>query len=406
MKHRVGLLVLLLASTSACLDPIRSTTDPGCDEDGASCPDPDTDTGQRGLARQVSVGSQHACALLETGGVRCWGGTGLVGDGTRALRASAVGVRGLGSGVLAIAAGGQHTCAVVEGGTVKCWGDNSLGQLGNGNTMASLEPVDVPGAGTNVVAVAVGLAHSCSLHAGGQVMCWGANDFFQLGWELVGKTPRPVQVLGLPENLTVLAAGARHTCAATTDGEAWCWGDNSEGALGNGLTSPTPEPGVGRVRGLTGPVRALTAGLGHTCARVGTGDIECWGRNDRGELGDDTALDRTIPVRPLELPSTMRQVRAGNEFTCALDAQERVHCWGRNEEGQLGDGTLIHRPAPVEVTALGGAVVDLSAGVTSTCAVMRDGQVRCWGDNAAGQLGDGTQSDRVAPAVVQGLGVP
>lgn len=117
MKRRFGLLVLLLASTSACLDPIRSTTAEDCDEDGASCPAPDS--GQRGLARKVSVGSQHACALLETGGVRCWGGVGLVGDGTRALRASAVDVRGLGSGVLAIAAGGQHTCAVVEGGTVR-----------------------------------------------------------------------------------------------------------------------------------------------------------------------------------------------------------------------------------------------------------------------------------------------
>ncbi|TQF14277.1 hypothetical protein FJV41_19695, partial [Myxococcus llanfairpwllgwyngyllgogerychwyrndrobwllllantysiliogogogochensis] len=91
MKRRVGILVLLLASTSACLDPIRSTTAEDCDEDVAACPD--TDTEQRGLARQVSVGSLHACALLETGGVRCWGGVGLVGDGTRALRAQAVDVR-------------------------------------------------------------------------------------------------------------------------------------------------------------------------------------------------------------------------------------------------------------------------------------------------------------------------
>ncbi|NTX05516.1 chromosome condensation regulator RCC1 [Myxococcus sp. CA040A] len=404
MKRRVGLLVLLLASTSACLDPIRSTTAEDCDEDVAACPD--TDTEQRGLARQVSVGSQHACALLETGGVRCWGGVGLVGDGTRALRAQAVDVRGLGSGVLALAVGGQHTCVVVEGGTVRCWGDNSLAQLGNNTTMAALEPVDVPGAGTNAVTVVSGLGHSCSLHAGGQVMCWGENNLFQLGGAYAGKAPRPVPVLGLPANLTVLASGANHTCAATADGEAWCWGDNTYGALGNGLANPTPEPGAVRVRGLSGPVRALTAGLSHTCARVGMGDLECWGFNREGQLGDDTALDSVTPVRPVGLSSTMRQVRAGNSFTCALDAEGRVRCWGLNGDGQLGDGTRIHRAAPVEVTALGDDVVDLSAGATSTCAVMRDGQVRCWGANALGQLGDGTQSDRVEPAVVQGLGAP
>ncbi|NTX52152.1 hypothetical protein HR086_12590 [Myxococcus sp. CA039A] len=289
---------------------------------------------------------------------------------------------------------------------MRCWGDNSLAQLGNNTTMAALEPVDVPGAGTNAVTVVAGLGHSCSLHAGGQVMCWGENNFFQLGGAFAGKAPRPVPVLGLPANLTVLASGANHTCAATADGEAWCWGDNTYGALGTGLANPTPEPGAVRVRGVSGPVRALTAGLSHTCARVGMGDIECWGFNREGQLGDDTALDSATPVRPVGLSSTMRQVRAGNAFTCALDAEGRVRCWGLNGDGQLGDGTRIRRAAPVEVTALGDDVVDLSAGATSTCAVMRDGQVRCWGANALGQLGDGTQSDRVEPAVVQGLGAP
>lgn len=396
------LLVALLGG--ACLEPIRGTSELECTPGVAA-------TGcqsfeQRGQARKVTVGTQHACALLETGGVRCWGGNGLVGDGTRASRATAVDVRGLGSGVLAVSAGDLHTCAVLEGGTVRCWGDNSRGQLGTGDTLPALEPVEVPGLGSNVLVVTTGQAHSCALHAGGQVTCWGANDRLQLGGGTGTHSTRAVAVNGLPANLTALSAGATHTCASTAAGEAWCWGSNTSGELGVGQAGMDRASGPMRVTGLMGPARALTAGGGHTCARVGDGEVACWGSNVTGALGDDTALDSLTPVRPVGLSSGIRQVRAGWAFTCAVAPDGGVHCWGQNQSGQLGDGTRLHRAAPVRVKGLENGAEDVAAGMTSACAVLRDGRVVCWGGNAQGQLGDGSQTDRVSPVVVDGLGVP
>lgn len=409
MRHHIGAVLLCIALTSACLDPIQSTrdTDSECGEaHPEACPAPPP----RGLAKTVAVGKQHACALLETGGVRCWGGTGLVGDGTRALRATAVDVRGLSRGVLMIGAGAEHTCALMEGGTVRCWGGNSQFQLAIGNTASALEPISIGKLGSNVVGLAVGDEHSCSLHTGGSVTCWGNNDDLQLGVDPEnmppGKTPTPVVVAGLPGDVTSIAAGGKHTCVATVEGQAWCWGDNTYGALGDGQAAPLLRSLPVQVQGLSGPVRSLTAGTSHTCARVGDGDIECWGLNASGELGDDTALNRVVPVRPAGLPSDMRQVRAGGGSTCALSLDGRARCWGVNNVGQLGDGTLLHRPAPVSVSDLGGEVVDVDTGTSNTCAVLRDGRVQCWGGNGSGQLGDGTQTDRTAPVVVQGLGAP
>ncbi|MFP2909733.1 RCC1 domain-containing protein, partial [Pyxidicoccus sp. 3LFB2] len=309
-------------------------------------------------------------------------------------------------GVLAVSAGELHTCALLEGGTVRCWGDNSRGQLGNGDTLPALEPVEVPGLGANVLAVAAGQAHACALHAGGQVTCWGANDRLQLGGGTDTHSTRAVLVAGLPANLTALSAGATHTCATTAAGEAWCWGSNTSGELGDGQSGVGRSSGPVRVEGLPGPVRALTSGGGHTCARVGDGEAACWGSNVTGALGDDTALDSVKPVRPVRLPVGIRQVRAGWAFTCALGPDGGVQCWGQNQSGQLGDGTRLHRAAPVRVTGLDAEAEDVAAGMTSACAVLRDGRVACWGGNAAGQLGDGTQTDRVSPVEVDGLEAP
>ncbi|NMO18212.1 chromosome condensation regulator RCC1 [Pyxidicoccus fallax] len=396
--------VLVLLLCGACLDPIRGAADLECTPEvsATACQPPE----QRGQARKVTVGTRHACALLETGGVRCWGDAGLVGDGTRAPRPTAVDVRGLGSGVLSVSAGGQHTCAVLEGGTVRCWGDNSRGQLGTGDTQASLEPVEVPGLGANVTSVTAGQSHSCALHAGGQVTCWGANDRLQLGGGTLTHSTRAVLVEGLPANLTALTAGATHTCASTAAGEAWCWGSNTSGELGDGQSGVDRSSGPVRVDGLPGPSRALATGGGHTCARVGDGEVACWGSNATGALGDDTALDSVSPVRPVGLASGVRQVRAGWAFTCAVVADGDVRCWGQNQSGQLGDGTRLHRAAPVRVAGLPEEAEDVAAGMTSACAVLRDGRVWCWGGNAQGQLGDGTQMDRVAPVAVEGLDAP
>ncbi|MFP2934357.1 RCC1 domain-containing protein, partial [Pyxidicoccus sp. 3LG] len=229
------------------------------------------------------------------------------------------------------------------------------------------------------------------------------NDRLQLGGGTSTQSTLAVTVEGLPANLTSLTAGATHTCASTAAGEAWCWGSNTSGELGDGQAGVDRSSGPVRVRGLTEPARALTSGGGHTCARVGDGAVVCWGSNVKGALGDARRWTVSRRCGRWGCPRAMRQVRAGWAFTCALGPEGEVHCWGQSQAGQLGDGTLLHRAAPVRVAGLEDEAVDVAAGMTSACAVLRDGRVACWGGNAWGQLGDGSQTDRVSPVTVEGL---
>lgn len=394
MKLYSSLLPLVLV-LGACLDPIQSRMSTDC-VSGTTC-----QPLEQGDARAVAVGSRHACALLQERKVKCWGGAGLAGDGTRALRLTPVSVRGL-TDVTALGAGDSHTCALRSSGEVRCWGENTRGQLGTGTLEPTLEPVSVLGHKEGTVALAIGHEHVCALHENGGVWCWGANGSGQLGFAPSSEQPRPVQVQGLPEGVTLLAAGTTHTCAATADGEAYCWGSNTYGELGDGRAGEGLISGPVRVKALPTPIKALTLGAGHSCALVGSGDVYCWGSNVTGALGDDTALDRLEPVQPVGLPPGMLEVKAGRAFTCALKSSGWMKCWGQNHAGQLGDGTSLHRAAPVEVQGLAAEVSQLSAGAVSTCVALRDGRLQCWGSNQSGQLGDGTQTDSELPVEVVG----
>jgi uncharacterized repeat protein (TIGR01451 family) len=351
----------------------------------------------------ISAGYSHTCAVTNTGGAKCWGlnYSGQLGDGTTTDRLTPVSAAGLSNGLSFITAGGSHTCALTSAGREICWGDNSSGQLGDGTTINRITPTEVSSLLGSVVATVAGAEHTCALTASNGVKCWGGNRHGQLGNDFLAYRVAPVDVAGLVSGVTRLTAGRLHTCAATSLDGAKCWGWNNEGQLGDGTTTSRLTP-VGIV-GLTGGVAAFAAGSSHTCALATSGAVKCWGANGAGQLGDGTTTSRLIPVSVSGLNTGVIALTAGSGHTCALTSSGGVKCWGRNDYGQLGDGTTMNRLTPVDVSGLTSGVVEISAGYAHTCAVMSAGGIKCWGLNWFGQLGDGTTTSHYIPMDVVGL---
>ena len=200
---------------------------------------------------------------------------------------------------------------------------------------------------------------------------------------------------------SAVAAGYGHSCALTDSGGVKCWGKNNHGQLGDGTTYRRLKPVD--VVGLTSGIAAISAGYEHTCALTDSGGVKCWGRNNYGQLGDGTTYRRLKPVDVVGLTSGVAAISAGYDHTCAVSDSGGAKCWGYNQSGQLGDGTFISRPMPVDVIGLTSGTAGISAGCDHTCAVTDTGGAKCWGYNQYGELGDGTTHRRVKPVDVVGL---
>lgn len=263
--------------------------------------------------------------------------------------------------------------------------------------------LDRPVAADGVVtAVSAGGGHTCALTSPGSVLCWGANHDGQLGdGEGCGAyCTAPVALPGLGSAVAV-SIGDFHSCALTTAGGVKCWGRNDDGQLGDGTVLDRASPVD--VAGLDSGVTAISAGSTHTCAITATGGVMCWGANPDGRLGDGTVLDRAAPVDVAGLDSGVIAIAAGNDHTCALTAAGGVKCWGANYDGRLGDGATANRTTPIDVSGLDSGVTAISAGDFHTCAVTLAGGVVCWGYNVYGALGDGSTSVGTTPGGVSGL---
>ncbi|TAK24799.1 MAG: hypothetical protein EPO40_23820 [Myxococcaceae bacterium] len=195
-----------------------------------------------------------------------------------------------------------------------------------------------------------------------------------------------------------VAAGQSHTCAQLRDGSVRCWGRNERGQLGDGTITDRLTPTA--VPGLSGAVE-VAADASHTCARLIDGSVRCWGGNQHGQLGDGTSTDRLTPTAVAGLGDA-DEIAVGPFHTCARRRDGSVRCWGSNVAGQLGDGTTISRLTPTAVLGISDAV-EIAAGIFHTCARLTDGSVRCWGSNVFGQIGDGTSTNRLTPTAVPGL---
>ncbi len=355
----------------------------------------------------LGAGDSHTCAVLTTQGVMCWGsnGFGQLGTGDAALRLQPVTVSGMETGIAMIASGGTHSCALTSIGGVKCWGNNEFGQLGNNSSVSSLVPVDVVGLSAGATAIATGGNHTCAAYKN-DVYCWGYNAYGQVGdgSRVDRLTPQPV--VGIDNPVSELALGSNHSCAIMEESASIkCWGQNKNGQLGNG--SKLDSGGAAFIEGVDGlRFVSLAAGDRHNCAATANGNVFCWGFNEDGQLGIGTTELSTLPVEVTSLYKEIATVAAGMSHSCALTYDGHVKCWGDNTYGQLGDGSTSRRLTPVETAGLGGVVNRLGAGGEQTCAVFVDGSMKCWGNNQAGQLGDGTTFMRILPTPVTGLSAP
>jgi alpha-tubulin suppressor-like RCC1 family protein len=379
------------------------------DEDG-SC-DYDLDDDEVGL---ITVGDSHTCAILDNGSVSCWGynGYGQLGIGNWNDQNTPNQTASLGDGrtAVAISAGLYHTCAILDDGSVSCWGGNDYGQLGDGTTTDRNTPTQTSSLGTDRTAIAIsaGERHTCAILDDESVSCWGTNNVGQLGIVKANThryTPTKTSSLGEGRNAVAIAAGDRHTCAILDDGSVSCWGRNNYGQLGDGTYDNTYTPTQTSSLGTDRTAVEIAAGNSHTCAILDDGSVSCWGRNYEGQLGDGTTTGRNTTTQTSSLGEgrTAVAITAGYRHTCALLDDGSVSCWGKNGDGQLGDGTYDNAYTPTQTSSLGTdrTAVAITAGMYHTCAILDDGSGSCWGYNGDGQLGDGTTNHRYTPTAIE-----
>lgn len=413
----------------------------------------------------ISAGNSHSAALKRDGSVWTWGanGDGQLGIGSLQDAARPAQIPSL-SNVTSISAGGYNTIALKSDGTVWAWGSNTDGQVGDGTRERRMIPVQAAGL-SGVTAISSGRWHAAALRNDGTVWAWGSNVFVQQGNGFADDAVYfPNQVTGLGD-VVALSAGYQHTLALKRDGSVWGWGGNRFGELGLDNSArnpfikvPTPIPGLAGIDGVnagfdlsfatsgglvigwgknnyqqlasgtaqpdsqTTPVvvpglenvSAVTCGSAFNLALKDDGSLWAWGRNNWGQLGDGTLVDRSSPVRVAGLPpmSAVSASPAGTNATghvLALDRVGNVWVWGTNYYGQLGNGTLsfsngnvFYSSVPLQVNSLAG-ITAVSAGVYHSLALTGTGQVLAWGDNSFGELGDGTTTQRDTPIPVPGL---
>jgi alpha-tubulin suppressor-like RCC1 family protein len=347
----------------------------------------------------ITVGWSHICALTPEGGVKCWGAGPAVGDGTNISRNTPVDVIGLSSGVKIIDAGGYHTCSVSVVGGVKCWGQNYEGVLGDGTTINRNTPVDVIGLSSGIGDVSAGTNHTCALTVNGGVKCWGWNGSGELGDGTTNQSTTPVDVVGMSNGVSALSAGRSHTCTLSETGGVKCWGDNEYGQLGDGTTDDKSTPVD--VLGLSSGVKAISAGVNHTCVLTEAGGVKCWGNNEYGQLGDSTSTNKLTPVEMSGMSAGVMAVTSGYKHTCILTTGGGVKCTGANESGQLGNGTLNGYLSPIDVIGMSSGAIAINAGFAeNTCVLVGSGRPKCWGADSWGQLGVGTVINRLTPVDV------
>ena len=363
------------------------------------------------------------CSISESGRVKCWGvndrgqlgygHTETIGDDETPADVAPI---ELGGRATQIASYGLGTCALLEEGNVRCWGAADNGNLGYGNaelvgddeTPAEMGDVSVGG---TVAQVTRGYEHTCVLLDDGRVRCWGMPDWLGIGRddEIIGddETPDTIEHVDVGRRVVGIEAGGHHTCAVLATEDVRCWGANGHGQLGidnprytfnEYLGDDEPITSVGLVD-VGEPVLQIAAGHSHTCVLLEGGRVRCWGDSEYGQLGYgnvETIGDDETPASAgdVNVGGTVSQISAGRYHTCALLETGAIRCWGSGRHGALGYGNEDdvgddESPAQIGDVPLGCSAWSVSAGNFMTCALVRNGAIRCWGSNRAGNLGYG-----------------
>lgn len=370
----------------------------------------------------VASGANHTCALANNK-VYCWGAgaSGQLGNGGTA--SSMIPVEVTMSGVLAnklvtsIAAGGDTTC-VIASGRPYCWGEGSNGQLGNSASADSSVPVAVTTSGSlnnkTTNTLAVGGNHVCTVAADGLPYCWGLGVSGQLGNSSNASSNAPVAVTAAsPGSLTgrkviSITAGSDFTCAVADNKSAHCWGEGSNGQLGQNTGADSNYPvavyATGALSGKT--VSYISAGGNHACAISSDYLVFCWGGNANGQVGNGSTsaqLNAPAAVSTTGVLSgkTIKTVSTGTGFSCALASDDQPYCWGLGDNYRLGNGLTTSSNVPVAVNTsdgLSGQIAQkVESGADHTCVTTKSEQVYCWGGNSSGQIGNNTTADSNMP---------
>ncbi|MEQ8842714.1 MAG: S-layer homology domain-containing protein, partial [Acidimicrobiales bacterium] len=363
----------------------------------------------RATALSTSTGREF-CAMLENGELKCWSALAPVENGNDLAAID------LGSGrtAAAVASGRGHTCALLDDGAVKCWGDNSSGQLGLGDTTVrdGVPPAAVPlGTGRTATEITTGASHTCAVLDTGAIKCWGSNLSGQLGLgdtddrgDDPGEMGDDLPAVELGAAAITVAGGYNNTCALLVGGQVKCWGVNSNGELGigdvdrrgddageMGNSLPAIDLGTGRT------ATAIAGAWNHYCAVLDNGAVKCWGSNADGRLGigdtdnrgdDPGEMGDDLPAVDLGTGRTAQAIDGGDSSTCALLDNDLLKCWGRNNYGELGYGDAETRgdgpgemgdDLPAVDLGAGRTIVSAEGGEAARCALLDNGRVKCWG---------------------------
>jgi alpha-tubulin suppressor-like RCC1 family protein len=352
-------------------------------------------------AKAIAAGTSQTCALTTEGEAMCWGQ--IYGGATGSeLKLRPERVEGIDTELREILVGNNFNCAVTVTGEYRCWGTNQFGEAGFGDTMRHLTPA-LPSAINGLVSslfVGEG-SFSCGVNDAGKTYCWGNNVGGQLGNGTRVNSPQPVEVKDLPASKSV-ALGSFFACALTNAGGVQCWGQNYSGNLGNGTKTDSNTPV--QVTGLEAGVTQLAAAHNYACVITDAQKVLCWGRNNDGQLGNRSGQDAFTPIEVEGLPGNIMQVVMGvNYAQFALGDDGTV--WGWGTAGMFdaeSAASLKENGKPIKVKGVPKGVVQLAGGGAQICALTEGGAVWCWGGNTWGAVGNGTKVAVKEPVQVSG----
>jgi alpha-tubulin suppressor-like RCC1 family protein len=347
-----------------------------------------------GMIGVVAAGD-YSCSLGASGQLFCWG------DANFNAQNLALTPFPLSNGDQFSALGGAngvagHSCAIRTLGTAACWGSNNWGELGNG-AMGGVSTFPTNVNGPAFATISSGSTHSCGVTPGGDAYCWGDNVNGQLGDGTTSPRLTPVPVAG-GLKFKSIAAGGFYTCGVTTAGAGYCWGNVLDGRLGSLNWSVPQTTPLAVAGGLT--FASISTGFYHTCGVTTTGAAYCWGYGFSGQLGNGTTSSNQPVPSAVSGGISFSDISTGRDHTCGITTAGGAYCWGQNIDGRLGNSsTAVAVTTPTAVTG-GLTLTRISAGADHTCGVTNAGSVYCWGANNSGQVGDGTQTQRLFPVIV------
>jgi alpha-tubulin suppressor-like RCC1 family protein len=384
----------------------------GCDktkplDNSPAVSTPPTTPGPTLNTKSLGGGGTRSFAINASGVMKSWGGNydgsndvyGLLAQNiaTNTVSTTPQLLGDAGTNYSAVAIGETNGCGITSAGKIKCWGQSN----GDGTGVDSHSPGFInDGGNATYIDVASGSYHSCGINSVGVMSCWGDGWEGKLGnGDGTGANQNSPVIADSGTTYKRVAAGRNHTCGITVDGALKCFGTNSNGQLGDTtLTSPrvsavTIDAGINYAE--------IAAGEDTTCGITTTGVLKCWGENGVGQVGNNTTLVQSTPV-VIDSGTSYKKVSTTASrglHTCGITTAGVLKCWGDNASGQLGDGTTTRSLVPITIDS-GISYKDVVSAGDATCGVTVAGQLKCWGINSAYELGLGNTSVHLSPTLV------